>query len=99
LAFLTSKGKKLFIQLQEASFSPQYKLVPNYLLSDEYHGGSAPQYEIKNEDEEHAKVEGWVARRWDPKVQERFHKLLYALGKEFDGKIEGINLPESSIGF
>jgi len=29
----------------------------------------------------------------------RFRKLLEALGKEFDGKIEGINLPETSIGF
>lgn len=99
LAFLTAKGKKLFIQLQEASFSPQYILVPKYLQTDEYHGGIAPQYQIENNDEEHAKIEGWVARRWDPKVQERFHKLLNALGKEFDGKVEGINLPESSVGF
>ena len=36
-----------------------------------------------------------MARRWDPPVQERFHKLLLALGKEFDGKVEGINLPET----
>jgi len=36
--------------------------------------------------------EGWVARRWDPAVQERFRQLLLALGKEFDGKVEGINL-------
>ena len=32
-------------------------------------------------------------------MQERFHKLLFALGKEFDGKIEGINLPETSVDF
>jgi hypothetical protein len=32
-------------------------------------------------------------------VRERFHKLLFALGKEFDGKIEGINLPETSVMF
>jgi hypothetical protein len=99
LTFLSSKGKKLFIQLQEASFSPKYILIPKYLQSPEYHGGAAPQYRIENNDEEHAQIEGWVARRWDPKVQERFHKLLNALGKEFDGKVEGINLPESSIGF
>jgi hypothetical protein len=99
LAFLRSKNKKLFIQLQEVSFSKKYILVPQYLQTAEYHGGVAPQYQIENDDEEHAKIVGWVARRWDPKVQERFHKLLNALGKEFDGKIEGINLPESSIGF
>jgi hypothetical protein len=43
--------------------------------------------------------EGWVARRWDPAVQVRFHKLLMALGKEFDGKVEGINLPETALDF
>jgi hypothetical protein len=32
-------------------------------------------------------------------VQERLHKLFSALGKEFDGKLEGINLAETSIGF
>lgn len=99
LAFLTSKGKRLFIQLQEASFDPKRILVPQYLQTDEYHGGVAPQYDIPNDDEEHARIAGWVARRWDPAVQSRFHKLLDALGKEFDGKIEGINLPETSIGF
>jgi hypothetical protein len=44
-------------------------------------------------------VEGWAARRWDPAVQERFHKLLFALGKEFHGRIEGINFAETSVGF
>ena len=99
LVFLTSKAKKLFIQLQEVSFSPTRVLVPKYLLTDAYNGGVAPQYEIDNGDEEHAREAGWVARRWDPAVRERFHKLLQALGKEFDGKITGINLPETSIGF
>jgi hypothetical protein len=99
LEFLTSKGKKLFIQLQDSSFSDKWNPVPKYLLTEEYHGGAAPQYEIEKNDEEHAKIAGWVSRRWDPVVQDRFHKLLNVLGKEFDGKIEGINLPETSIGF
>ena len=51
------------------------------------------------DDEEHAVPGGWVARRWDPAVRERFHKLLDALGKEFDGRIEGINLAETSVTF
>ena len=99
LAFLTSKGKRLFIQLQDVTFSARRVFVPEYLRSDEYNGGVAPQYRIVNNDEEHATIAGWVARRWDPLVQDRFHKLLFALGKEFDGKIEGINLAETSIGF
>ena len=98
LAFLTANGKKLFIQLQEVSFDAKWKLVPDYLQTAEYHGGVAPQYD-NDIDEEHPRVAGWVARRWDPAVQARFHKLLDALGKEFDGKIEGINLPETSVVF
>jgi hypothetical protein len=39
-----------------------------------------------------------MARRWDPAVQARLYKLLDTLGKEFDGRIEGINFAESSIG-
>jgi len=99
-AFLQSKGKKLFIQLQETSFDPNNVLVPRYLREEpEFHGGADPQYEIENDDETRAKPAGWVARRWDPAVQGRFHKLLSALGAEFDGKIEGINLPETAVEF
>ena len=100
LAFLNSKGKKLFIQLQDASFDPKIVNVPRYLPDDpQYHGGADKQYSIKDDDEEHAVPEGWVARRWDLGVQERFHKLLSALGREFDGKIEGINLAETAVSF
>ena len=99
-AFLSSKGKKLFIQLQDASFDPTIVNVPQYLLNDpRYNGGADKQYSIREDDEEHALPEGWVARRWDPAVRERFHKLLFALGKEFDGAIEGINLAETAVSF
>ena len=100
LTFLKSKEKKLFVQLQDASFDPNIVNVPRYLLSDaRYHGGADKQYTIKDDDEEHAVPEGWVARRWDPAVQERFHRLLLALGNEFDGKVEGINLAETAVDF
>ena len=68
------------------------KAVPNYLLTEEYSEGVAEQYG------DNGKAEGWVAKRWNEKVRERFALLLEALGKEFDGKIEGINLQETSIG-
>ena len=102
LAFLSSKGKKLFIQLQDASFSLDIIPFPKYLLNDPaYHGGADKQYNVDDADaeEEHAVPYGWVARRWDVAVQERFHKLLFALGKEFDGRIEGINLAETAVDF
>jgi len=101
LALLTARGKKLFIQLQDVSFYEDRINVPDYLLNDPvYNGGADKQWETKDDDvnEERPIVGGWMARRWDPAVQQRFHKLLLALGKEFDGRIEGINFAETSIG-
>ena len=98
LAFLSSKGKKLFIQLQDVTFSEARINVPRYLVDEpRYNGGAAKQYEYNEGYEDKAKVAGWMARRWDSAVQERFHKLLVALGKEFDGRIEGINLAETAF--
>jgi len=98
LAFLKSKRKKLWIQLQDVSFSTSRVLVPQYLLNDPaYHGGVAKTYQIRGDSDSVVKESGWVARRWDPAVQERFAALLTALGKEFDGQIEGINLPETAL--
>jgi hypothetical protein len=100
LTFLQSKGKKLFIQIQDTSFDTNIVTIPQYLLRDaEYHGGVALQYSIKNDDEANVIPEGWVARRWDPAVQERFERLLLALGRQFDGQIEGINLAETAVDF
>ena len=90
--YLAQHGKKLFIQLQDASFSPEYKPVPNYLLTDKFDGGVTGQYT------DDGKLEGWVAKRWNDAVHARFESLLLALGKEFDGRIEGINLQETAIG-
>jgi hypothetical protein len=93
LALLRSHGKALFVQLQDATFDASKPAVPNYLLEQhQYNGGAEFQYNDRGE------AEGWVARRWDPAVQNRFQKLLVALGKEFDGKIAGINLQETAIG-
>jgi hypothetical protein len=93
LAFLQSKGKRLFIQIQDSSFDERFRPFPRYLLEDPaYHGGADRQYS-----ENDNTPDGWMARRWDSAVQERFHRLLMALGREFDGRIEGINLPETAI--
>lgn len=93
LDFLKSKGKKLFIQLQDTTFNPKLNAVPKYLTTEaKYHGGVIHQ---KNE---HGKQEGWVLMRWDPAVADRLHKLLLALGKAFDGKIEGLTLQETAVG-
>ncbi|MEO6358585.1 MAG: hypothetical protein ABIO56_18255 [Ferruginibacter sp.] len=98
--FLNSKGKKLFIQLQDVTFDSTRYPVPKYILTDSaYHGGADPQYYFYDDDEDKAEKAGWVSRRWDPAVADRFHKLLIALGQKFNGKIEGINLAETAIAF
>ena len=90
--YLSEHGKQIFIQLADATFSPKRIAVPEYLLSEEFNGGAIYQRDDAGQ------PEGWVAKRWNPAVQERFALLLEALGREFDGRIEGINLGESSIG-
>ncbi len=100
LQFLASKGKGLFVQLQDASFDEAIVNVPGYLRTDERYGGGADrQYEIPEDDESRARPAGWVARRWDPAVRARFHALLRQLGKRFDGRLEGLNLPETAVDF
>jgi hypothetical protein len=100
LRFLRSKGKRLFLQLQDVSFDNSIVNVPGYLRTDpRYHGGADPQYVYEGDDDSKAVPAGWVARRWDPAVRERFARLLTALGRVFDGRIEGINLPETAVDF
>ena len=48
LAFLSSKGKKLFVQIQDVSFSEKWIHVPRYLLRDpQFGGGADKQYNYK----------------------------------------------------
>jgi hypothetical protein len=94
LNLLQRHGKRLFLQISDVSFT-QRPPVPDYLLADPaFHGGAARKYEGAT-----GVFDGWVARRWDPAVRERFELLLQALAREFDGQLEGINLPETAIGF
>jgi hypothetical protein len=100
LSILRKHGKKLFIQFQDVSFSMKYNHAPEYLLEDTiYHGGANKQYKFKDDRELEYYELGWVTRRWDPEVQKRLHKLFKALGKQFDGVIEGINSEETAVTF
>ncbi|MEM1158396.1 MAG: hypothetical protein AAF649_10610 [Verrucomicrobiota bacterium] len=91
LDYLENHGKQLFIQLQDTTFNPQQPAVPDYLRTPEFNGGDFAKQN------ENGIPSGWVAQRWNPKVRDRFALLLEALGKEFDGRIEGINLPETAV--
>lgn len=90
--YLLSHGKKLFIQFQDVTFNTKYKAIPEYLMTDEFDGGCTMSYN------DNGVADGWIAKRWNPDVQYCFALLMKALGKEFDGKIEGVNLQETAVG-
>jgi hypothetical protein len=99
LEFLEAHDKRLFVQLQDVSFDERVN-VPQYLIdSPEFGGGIERKYEFEDDDESTPRFDGWVARRWDPAVIARFELLLQALGAALDGKIEGLILAETAIGF
>lgn len=96
LDYLTGLHKKLFIQLQDRFFELQARYIPDYVLNDkEYTGGLVPQFD--NPGENKPIGNGWATQQWNPAVQMRFQKLIGELAKKFDGKIQGINLPETAI--
>lgn len=96
LARLEGSGKKLFIQIQDRFFEAHARYVPDYLLKEpRYGGGLAPQFD--NPGEGKPVGSGWVARQWDPAVRQRYQALLAALAARFDGRIYGVNLPETAI--
>ncbi|AOJ10258.1 hypothetical protein [Burkholderia mayonis] len=96
LRYLNGLNRKLFIQIQDRFFEPQARNVPSYLLHDPvYGGGLVPQYD--NPGENRPIGNGWVAQQWNPAVQQRYQQLLAALAKQFDGRVMGINLPETAI--
>ncbi|KAF9571434.1 hypothetical protein EC968_000529 [Mortierella alpina] len=87
-------GKKLFVQIQDRFFDPKARNIPQYLLEDPiYEGGLERQ-----EDSEPGAQGGWVTKHWVLAVRQRFQALLLALAKQMDGKIYGVNLPETSGG-
>ena len=96
LAVLGPLHKKLFVQVQDRFFRPQDRNVPRYLLEDPvYTGGLVPQSD--NPGEGQPAGSGWAAEQWNPHVRHRFQLLLAALAEKFDGRIYGVNLPETAV--
>lgn len=95
LAFLEKRGKHLFVQLQDRFFQLDARHLPRYLLEEpQYRGGLAPQRD--NPGEGQPEGHGWVAMQWNPAVRARFQALLTALARHVDGRVYGINLPETA---
>src|SRR5690349_2145764 len=95
LEFLSRLDRKLFIQIQDRFFEVKHRNLPAYLLTEPiYRGGLVAQAD--NPGENLPEGHGWVTEQWNPAVRARFQKLLSALARKFDGRVWGINLPESS---
>jgi hypothetical protein len=96
LARLGKLDKKLFIQIQDRFFTADARNIPLYLQQEPvYHGGLMAQSD--NAGEGMPEGLGWVAMQWQPSVRARFQALLAALAASFDGRIAGMNLPETAI--
>ncbi|OBT82506.1 hypothetical protein VE02_09757 [Pseudogymnoascus sp. 03VT05] len=70
--------------------------VPQYMNTPFYNNGSAPTCDGDN-CEADFQLSGWAAQQWNPTVRKRYQALLKALAEKFDGKVYGLNLPETSI--
>lgn len=91
-----SKGKQLWVQIQDRTFSIENNPVPIYLHKPIYNNGSVPQCDGDDCDSDFV-AGGWATAQWNSHVRERFQSLLKALAVKFDGKVYGFNLPETSI--
>lgn len=96
LSFVLSRKKKLWIQLQDRSFSLGNYAVPRYMRGKpEYSNGSV--LSCDGDCSTNFTGSGWAAAQWNPSVRARYQDLLAAMAAKFDGKILGMNLPETSI--
>jgi hypothetical protein len=95
LAATEALQKKLFIQIQDRFFEVKARNIPAYLQTEKYKGGLAAQ--VDNAGEGQPVGYGWVALQWNADLRARYQALLGALAKQFDGKVAGINLPETAI--
>lgn len=86
LALAADHGMRFVVMIEDKSFTMDVRRTPVYL-----HDGYTLPY-IDG---------GWVAKRWDPWVQERLALLIRALGERFDAHpwFEGVAFQESAMGF
>lgn len=95
LEYLTRLHKKLFLQIQDRFFELRDRNIPAYLLENPAYGGGLVSQ--SDNSEVHPGGQGWVAQQWNPGLRERFQMLLRKLAEQFDGRVAGINLPETAI--
>jgi len=94
LAIVRAHHRQFWLQIEDRFFRPAARHLPRDMLTDpEYGGGLARQYDDRGGAPVPA---GWVAQQWNPAVRARYQALIAALAKQFDGRILGFNLEETS---
>lgn len=96
LAQVNYMSKQLWVQIQDRSFNLSHNPVPEYLHMPLYNNGSVVQCDADDCDTNFVE-DGWAAAQWNPHVRSRFQLLLKRLATSFDGRIYGLNFPETAI--
>ncbi|MDQ1737240.1 MAG: hypothetical protein QOH56_3491 [Pseudonocardiales bacterium] len=95
LKYVGGFHKKLWLQIQDRSSDRSYKNAPAYLMRDPvYRGGIVAEYD--DPDKIKPVIQGWIVQQWNPTIRQRYQALLMALATQFDGRVYGVNLPETS---
>lgn len=93
LKYLQERHKKLFVQVQDRFFDVAMKdaNVPQYVKDK---GGIAPTID---ENPDNPTTHGAMAAQWNKEVRTDFQAMLKAMAQKFDGKLAGVNLPETAV--
>ncbi len=94
LAELSSRGKRLVIQVQTKSFNKR-QVVPSYMKTAEYEGG-----EFYTSDYGSTVIRGRNIKLWNLQVRGRLIALFRAMGQRYNlhPHFEGIGMIESALG-
>ncbi|MFE6692010.1 hypothetical protein ACFVFQ_36765 [Streptomyces sp. NPDC057743] len=93
LKYLQERHKKLFVQVQDRFFDVAMKdaNVPQYVKDE---GGVAPTVD---ENPDNPTTHGAMVAQWNKGVRADFQAMLKAMAEKFDGKLAGVNLPETAV--
>ncbi|MEV7596038.1 hypothetical protein AB0O91_01450 [Kitasatospora sp. NPDC089797] len=93
LSYLRDRHKKLYVQVQDRFFDVATKdaNVPQYVKDE---GGVAPTVD---ENPDNPTTHGAMVAQWDDGVRADFQAMLKAMAERFDGRLAGVNLPETAV--
>ncbi|MFE3499247.1 hypothetical protein [Kitasatospora sp. NPDC059160] len=93
LDYLQQRHKKLFVQIQDRFFdvAVQDANLPQYVKDE---GGVTPTVD---ENPDNPTTHGAMAAQWNTEVRADFQAMLKAMAEKFDGRLAGVNLPETAV--